>query len=71
MSLDPKTLSALAVRLHGRRIGVINRIAGELGLHPQVLLEINLAYLFHCRTMARRLRLALIEMMAMELTQVM
>lgn len=29
MSLDPKTLSALAVRLHSRRIGVINRIAGD------------------------------------------
>jgi serine/threonine-protein kinase HipA len=29
MSLDPKTLSALAVSLHGRRIGVINRIAGD------------------------------------------
>ncbi len=29
MSLDPKSLSALAVRLHGRRIGAINRIAGD------------------------------------------
>jgi len=29
MSLDPKSLSALAVTLHGRQIGVINRIAGD------------------------------------------
>lgn len=29
MSLDPKTLTALAVSLHGRRIGIINRIAGD------------------------------------------
>lgn len=29
MSFDPKTLNALAVNLHGRRIGVINRISGD------------------------------------------
>ncbi len=29
MSFDPKTLNALAVNLHGRRIGVINRIGGD------------------------------------------
>jgi serine/threonine-protein kinase HipA len=29
MSLDPKTITALAVRIHGRPIGVINRIAGD------------------------------------------
>jgi len=29
MSLDPKRLTALAVQLHGRRIGVLNRIAGD------------------------------------------
>jgi serine/threonine-protein kinase HipA len=29
MSFDPKTLNALAVNMHGRRIGVINRISGD------------------------------------------
>jgi serine/threonine-protein kinase HipA len=29
MNFDPKTLTALAVNLHGRRIGVINRISGD------------------------------------------
>ncbi len=29
MDFDPKTLNALAVNLHGRRIGVINRIGGD------------------------------------------
>jgi serine/threonine-protein kinase HipA len=29
MNFDPKTLNALAVNLHGRRIGVINRISGD------------------------------------------
>ena len=29
MKFDPKKLNALAVRLHGRQIGVINRLAGE------------------------------------------
>jgi serine/threonine-protein kinase HipA len=29
MRLDPKTVTALAVSLHGRQIGVINRIAGD------------------------------------------
>ncbi len=29
MSSDLKTLNALAVNLHGRRIGVINRISGD------------------------------------------
>ncbi len=29
MSFDPKTLNALTVNLHGRRIGVINRISGD------------------------------------------
>jgi serine/threonine-protein kinase HipA len=29
MSFDPKTMNALAVNLHGRRIGVINRISGN------------------------------------------
>jgi serine/threonine-protein kinase HipA len=29
MNFDPKTLNALAVTLHGRRIGVINRISGD------------------------------------------
>jgi serine/threonine-protein kinase HipA len=29
MSFDPKTLHALTVNLHGRRIGVINRISGD------------------------------------------
>lgn len=29
MTFDPKTLNALAVNLHGRRIGVINRIGGD------------------------------------------
>jgi serine/threonine-protein kinase HipA len=29
MNFDPKTLNALAVNLHGRRIGVINRIGGD------------------------------------------
>jgi serine/threonine-protein kinase HipA len=29
MKFDPKKLNALAVRLHGRRIGVINRLNGE------------------------------------------
>ncbi len=29
MNSDPKTLNALAVELHGRRIGVINRISGD------------------------------------------
>ena len=29
MKFDTKTLNALAVRLHGRQIGVINRLAGE------------------------------------------
>jgi len=29
MNFDPKSLNALAVNLHGRRIGVINRIAGD------------------------------------------
>lgn len=32
MNFDPKTLNALAVNLHGRRIGVINRIGGDLHL---------------------------------------
>jgi serine/threonine-protein kinase HipA len=29
MKFDPKKLNALAVRLHGRQIGVINRLAGD------------------------------------------
>ena len=29
MNFDPRTLNALAVNLHGRRIGVINRIGGD------------------------------------------
>jgi len=29
MNFDPKTLNALAVNLHGRRVGVINRISGD------------------------------------------
>ena len=29
MNFDPKNLNALAVRLHGHRIGIINRLAGE------------------------------------------
>jgi serine/threonine-protein kinase HipA len=29
MKFDPKALKALAVRLHGRQIGVINRLAGD------------------------------------------
>src|SRR5215471_15300841 len=29
MNFDPKNLSALAVSLHDRRIGVINRISGD------------------------------------------
>jgi serine/threonine-protein kinase HipA len=29
MNFDPKTLNALAVNLHGRRIGVIHRIGGD------------------------------------------
>jgi serine/threonine-protein kinase HipA len=29
MNFDPKTLNALAVNLHGRRIGVINRMGGD------------------------------------------
>lgn len=29
MNFDPKTLNAIAVKLHGRRIGVINRIGGD------------------------------------------
>jgi serine/threonine-protein kinase HipA len=29
MKFDPKKLNALAVRLHGKRIGVINRLAGD------------------------------------------
>jgi serine/threonine-protein kinase HipA len=29
MNFDPKTLKALAVNLHGRRIGVINRMGGD------------------------------------------
>ncbi len=29
MTLDPKTLNALAVKLHGRQIGVINRLGGD------------------------------------------
>src|SRR5690349_1697183 len=29
MNFDPKSLNALAVKLHARRIGVINRIAGD------------------------------------------
>jgi len=29
MNFDPRTLNALAVHLHGRRIGVINRIGGD------------------------------------------
>ena len=29
MKFDSKKLNALAVRLHGRRIGVINRLAGD------------------------------------------
>lgn len=29
MNFDPKSLNALAVNLHGRRIGVINRIGGD------------------------------------------
>src|SRR5437867_13392036 len=29
MKFDPKTLNALAVNLHHRRIGVINRLAGD------------------------------------------
>ena len=29
MTFDPRTLNALAVKLHGRRIGVINRLGGD------------------------------------------
>jgi serine/threonine-protein kinase HipA len=29
MNFDPKTLNALAVKLHGRQIGVINRLGGD------------------------------------------
>jgi serine/threonine-protein kinase HipA len=29
MTFDPKTLNALAVKLHGRQIGVINRLGGD------------------------------------------
>jgi len=29
MMFDPKTLNALAVKLHGRQIGVINRLGGD------------------------------------------
>ena len=29
MKFDPKKLNALSVRLHGRQIGVINRLAGD------------------------------------------
>jgi serine/threonine-protein kinase HipA len=29
MNFDPKTLNALAVNLHGRRIGVLNRLGGD------------------------------------------
>ena len=29
MKFDPKKLNALAVRLHGKQIGVINRLAGD------------------------------------------
>ena len=29
MKFDSKKLNALAVRLHGRQIGVINRLAGD------------------------------------------
>ena len=29
MKFDPKNLNALSVRLHGRQIGVINRLAGD------------------------------------------
>ena len=29
MNFDPETLNALAVNLHGRRIGVIHRISGD------------------------------------------
>ena len=29
MKFDPKKLNALSVRLHGRQIGVINRMAGD------------------------------------------
>ena len=29
MKFDSKKLNALAVRLHGRRIGVLNRLAGD------------------------------------------
>jgi len=29
MKFDPKTLNALAVKLHGRQIGVINRLSGD------------------------------------------
>jgi serine/threonine-protein kinase HipA len=29
MNFDPKTLNTLAVKLHGRRIGVINRVGGD------------------------------------------
>jgi serine/threonine-protein kinase HipA len=33
MNFDSKTLNALAVNLHGRRIGVINRISGDRYLY--------------------------------------
>jgi len=29
MNFDPKSLNTLAVNLHGRRIGVINRMGGD------------------------------------------
>ncbi len=29
MKFDPKKLNALSVRLHGKQIGVINRLAGD------------------------------------------
>ncbi len=29
MKFDPKKLNALSVRLHGRQIGVITRLAGD------------------------------------------
>ena len=29
MKFDPKTINALAVRLHGRQIGVLNRLVGD------------------------------------------
>src|SRR5437660_1674183 len=43
MNFDPKTLSALAVKLHGRRIGVINRIGGDRN-HDERLPETALRF---------------------------